>query len=870
MASIGGLSSSTANKISSAKRITGLASGLDVDSLVEAATINTKSKIAKQQQQKQLLQWQMDSYREISSKMIAFQNKYTSYASGTNLRNSSFFSKSLISVLGENSKYVSISGTSNSAETMSIAAVEQLAKNTSYVSSKNVSSMKLDGSEVTGNEKFTDSLLEGGSLVVSFGGSKYTISLPSEKEYGTADEVVEELNKALADIDVGKTGEKLSNKIKFTLSDSKKIGITYASEEAASDGDTIEIKDGSENVLSALGFKKEDKVTGFGNTLEGRNKLTEAHLEKYQYERGFAEMLAGNPTKNDDGTLKYPEAKKIMFKYNGTSAEIKMPTQENTDIFKKDSKGNVSVDMEKLGDYLNTELNKAFGSGRIKAEYDESSKSFSFKTLNTNDGTEDTTSELKITGGSSDVLRALGFESGASNRLNLDTSLSKSGLNGFNKSNGNNYDLKKDGKQNDYVINIKNNKTGEIVSISKTVDGKDFDENTSLNDIIKAVNASDANVQISYLSTSDKFSIVSKENGASGDFAIVGAIDENGAEKADDGSFTLGEAIFGKGLGRVDENGNHVDSGDYTATMGQDAILYVDFDGDGGQEPVKITRSSNTFNLDGLSVTISGKFGMKDGALDPDAESVTFSAKPDTDKIVEAIRDMINDFNEIIEISNSKVSEKRNRDFQPLTDDQRSEMSETEIENWEAKAKAGMLFNSTEVKGFTSAIRFLFSGSSSDIQKFSEMGITTSSSYSDHGKIVLDESKLRAAIENNLEGVKEAFAAEQTTVTDANGKTTKTKGGVMNQIYDVFETYAATTGATKGIFVEKAGSPSSPLSLLNNSIQKQMNSIDNVISQLEDKYETEMENAYLKYANLETYINNMNSQSSWLSSSFQQ
>lgn len=170
MASIGSLSSSTSSSIfNTNKRITGLASGLDTDALIESMTASTRSKIAKQNQQKQLLQWKMDDYRSISSKLIAFQNKYTSYSAESNLRSPSFFDKTLLSVIGENSKYVSVSGTSSTVENIAISAVKQLAQNTSYVSSSAVSDQKLNSDAVTGKEKYTSSELEGKYISFSYG-----------------------------------------------------------------------------------------------------------------------------------------------------------------------------------------------------------------------------------------------------------------------------------------------------------------------------------------------------------------------------------------------------------------------------------------------------------------------------------------------------------------------------------------------------------------------------------------------------------------------------------------------------------------------------------------------------------------------------
>ena len=133
MASVSGTSSSSILNSLSGKRLTGLASGLDTESLIENMTLATRTKIAKQYQNKQLLQWKMEAYRSISSKIIAFQNKFTSYTSATNLRGTAIFSKNIIEAAGEYSKYIKVSGNGKNADKVSIAGVEQLAKQTSYV-----------------------------------------------------------------------------------------------------------------------------------------------------------------------------------------------------------------------------------------------------------------------------------------------------------------------------------------------------------------------------------------------------------------------------------------------------------------------------------------------------------------------------------------------------------------------------------------------------------------------------------------------------------------------------------------------------------------------------------------------------------------
>ena len=875
MASIGSLSSSTSSSIfNTNKRITGLASGLDTDALIESMTASTRSKIAKQNQQKQLLQWKMDDYRSISSKLIAFQNKYTSYSSESNLRSPSFFDATLLSVIGENSKYVSVSGTSSTVENIAISAVKQLAQNTSYVSKDSVSDQILNSDKVTGNEEYTSSKLEGQSISFTYGSKSFTVTLSkgdgNVNKYDSVEDIVNDLNERLKETDYGTDGKKLSDIVKFGYNkDSGEVTFDFASPDVANAGNSIKITDSSEDLLKVLGFE-EEAIASKDSPIKG-TAIADSELtgEDYQVTKKLKDMLTG-------------EGKTISFTYNGTTKSIELPSADATVIGKDGTEqkifdDNGNANMDNLATYLENQLGKAFGSGRIDVSYNlNGSGALEFRTIKAGSGkttvngiedgsgTEDTSSVLEITSGNTDALKALKLTAGDSNRVNLDASVADSGLNMKNSG----YTLQNDENRNDYVINIRNDVTGEITTIDKTVDGTKFSADTSLNDIIKAINASDANVKVSYSETSDTFTLTSTDPGASGKFSIVGgAVDKDGndIEDTDGSKFNLGQAIFGKNVGTMDGND------DYTVTKGQDAIIYVDYDGEGGSEPVEITRSSNTFDIDGLTVTVKGTFGMNEdnSGVDPTSEAVTFGAEVDADKILEAVKQMITDFNEIISISNTELSEKRNRDYAPLTDEQKEEMTEDQIKAWEEKAKAGMLFNDSDLKSFTSSIRFIFSSDSETIKLFEDMGITTSSSYSDHGKLSFDETKFRAALASDPETISDLFTRTEETTVGSDGTSVVTqKAGIMNQIKDVFDKYAGTSGAVKGVFVQIAGATESPLSMLDNSLLDQMNDIDDEIDRLQDKLETETERYYSQFTSLETFISQMNSQSSWLSSQF--
>lgn len=807
MSSVSSLTSSTSSLYNS-NRITGLASGLDTDSLIESMTTGTRSKIAKQKQELQRLQWQMDAFRSISSQLISFQNKYTSFSSSTNLRSESFFGKNLISALGDNSKYISVSGTSANASNIRITSINKLAQNENVVSKNSVSTQKLQAGEAI-SDTITTSKLAGTKLSFEFGNSgTQSITLDATKTYDEPKQLVEEINTKLKELKFTTsdgTSKDLSEAMEATLDSNNQLVLQTKGDYA---GTNIKIKDGtSQALLDAVGWEvtKDDQAS---NQIVGTKELTSEVMKEQQTTKNWYDLVTGKD-------------KSITLNYNGKAVEIKLPGSVEEFTKNKNDSNKAKND---FAQYLQQEINNALGENRIRVSYGDQN-GLSFETVQQDGQSKDTTSILKITSGNYEALQAMGLKSGASNRVNLNATVAESGLN------ANSVDLTK--------VEINGKKLQDIV-------GKDKDLKTmSVSEIIKAVNASDANVTISYNETADKFSIASTIEGAAGKVEL-----STEAQKLFSGVNNI--------TAKDPQNPNQVSEDYFAVNEGQDAEIEVDFDGTGGADAVTLTRSSNTIDLDGLTVTLKGTFQSE--ANNPNS-AITFDAKVDSEKVTTAVKDMITAFNDIIKLSNDELSTKPNRDYAPLTDEQKEEMTEEQIEEWEKKAKEGMLFNDSSLRSFTSEIRFIFSGDANTVEKLKEMGITVSSTYSDHGKISFDEEKFKAFLEKDSDTVAELFTA-------SSNKATNDKGGIMTQAYEVFEKYAATTGATKGVFVEKAGATESPLSMLTNSLQKEMNDIDDYIDTLQSKLEDETERYYQKFTSLEVYIQQMNSQSSWLSQQF--
>lgn len=802
MAGIGGLSSSTSNTLSSIRGYGGLASGLDRDTLIESMTYGTTSKIQAQYQKKQTLQWKQTAIQGISSKLIEFSRKYSSYTSTTNLSAGSFFSKSQITALGANSDKISVSGSSSIASSVSITGVKQLASNATMSSKAAVSDqalktglMKTEGTEPVSN-------LENESLTFRYGNKTVGLFMTSGTvdgftyDYSDEAKAVESLNKAMEGVAIP-GNKKLSDVMEAYINSDNKVSFRSKGDEATS-GNTITLTGGSEKGLKALGIQVSESgetVTSSGLSISGQQNLTTDMM--------LHERLS---------------EKSITFNYNGTSKTIKLEKMD----------GNTSL--EDIQEDIQKKLDKEFGSGRIEVTIDGTNKegSLVFRTTVPNETDSNgkllTDASSVLTMSSSDVgvlgkTGALAVDYGASNRLNTSSTLLESGLGRL-----------PDGASADTVIRLK------INGVNINPEGK-LTYNSSIEDIMNAINNADAGVKISYMKNADKFSIEATDAGASGQIKLEGA---------------SANLLFG---------GKDTPTG-YTLTEGQDAIVSIKYAG--SDKETDIRRGSNSFNLDGLNITVKDTFGWTpkdDGTFDKVAgtEAISFDAKVDVDKITTAVTDMIKDYNEMLELINTEVSTKPNRKFSPLTDEQKEQLSESEIEKWEAEAKKGLLFNNTDIRSLADNLRFIFPTGSTERQQMESFGITVSTDYSDNGKLVLDETKFRAALESDPEAVKELFTrpASETDNTD--------KGGLMARITTLTDRYASTTGATKGILVEQAGSTYAPTSILNNRIQKELDRMDDYIERLQDKLETETDRYIQQFTSLETLISQMNSQSSWLS-----
>lgn len=801
MSTIGGLTGSTTSNI---RGYGGLASGMDRDSLIEGMTYGTTSKITKQQQKKQQLEWKQSAVQSITNQMIAFANKYTSsWSSSTNLFSSVLWGRNKITTTGTNSKFVSVSGNASSADAITIMGIKQLAQKAKWTSSGQVSDQTLSTGKIDTNANYDIKNLIGTDIEFKIGrdtdtasAPTYTLKLQTEKknddgsvtvyDYSNKTTALTSIRAQLADVDIG-NGKRLADVVQVTM-EGGKIGFSKKNT-----SDAVSISGGS--ALSYLGFKENEYE------LDGTAKVGEEDMNIVE-EVNFDKKIAG---------------KKLTFSYNGKNKDVVMPGEEELSA--------ATTEAEKLNvikKSLQDQLDSAFGKGRILV--DTEGDKITFRTMDPakyNKLTDaekqdpakvkeaqDTTSTFSLASGNEDVKEALGLSTGMSNRLDMNKKLLADG------------EAEKKIKINNEEITITNTDT--------------------VRSLMDKINASGANISISYQTVADKFTISSKEDGASGSFEITGDTD-----------------FLNKIFGTKDADGNF----DAIKGEGQDAVVAVKYAG--SDEVVELIRDTNAFTVDGLTINVKGQFGYKDGQVitdDPDSV-VGIDAQVDADSIVDAVKNVVEEYNKIIETVNKELTTRPDRDYVPLTSEQKKELSEDEIKLYEEKAKQGLLFADSDLRTLSSDLRFIIGGGIA--QELSEMGISVSGTYSDNGKLTFDESKFRAALANDPERVQELF----TNSAVQNGNGNGTTPGVASALRNVMDKYVNTMGSwdTKGILVRKAGTESSPLSLTENYMYKQIAEYNKQIAKLQTLLQSERDRYIQQFTSLETLISQMNSQSSYLS-----
>ncbi len=345
-----------------------------------------------------------------------------------------------------------------------------------------------------------------------------------------------------------------------------------------------------------------------------------------------------------------------------------------------------------------------------------------------------------------------------------------------------------------------------------------FSGDTTVSDMMKQINASEAGVKMTYTTLTNQFTITANEYGVDATIDI-----EDGSE----GLLTALGFTAGQNF-----------------TKGSNTVLTIN------GETVETT--SNSYTVDGTTFTFSKA-----------AEGTEFTNEVTRDysKPINAIKSFVEDYNKLIEEVYGYVDDEPNKDYYFLTDDDKEEMdlSESQEKKWDDLAKKGILYRDSTLTSIMTKLRSVIYNTvdAADGTKVGlyTLGITTSSNWNDHGKLVFD-SKISD----------EEFESRFAKYADEIGKLfTDTENGISKQFVDIIDSATKTTGKAgeRGVLVEKAG-VSGTASATNNSIYKQIESLKSTITRLQDRYDQQQDRYWKIYSNMETLLGSINSQSSYI------
>lgn len=747
-------SSLFSNDNTNAKRVTGLASGMDVDELVDSLSVKTQGKINKIKQNIQKNEWKTDAYRNLISKLTSFSDKYLSFASKDNMLSSASYSSYSVKANGSAADYLKVSTTS--------AAGAQAAANM---------------------------VIRGVSSVAS--AAHYSTGAVTKAEFTASDAIAAEFE----------TNNIKGQSIGFKLNDGSNVTYTFKSDNAA---DAVaELNE----AFKDSGVKAEYKDGSLEITAEGDNKLAFTGVSgkikdifgidtstAVDSSNAFSYAVDESKVTSSNSVIDTVAGKTMTFNYNGISKKVTIDKGYIDEYLASSETAGKTADENTAAATayaLQKGLDKAYGAGRINASVTADNK-LSFSTASS-------TNTFSITEADGEVKTALGVKTGSSNRL---TNSAISSVEFANQLTA----------QDEYKMKIND------VELT-------FTKDDTVNSIMSKINNSGAGVTVSYSQTSNTFSFVANETGSQGRIEV------------EDVSGNLAAAMFG---------------GNITSNNGTDTVMDVSFDG--GNTFQEVTRSTASVNLDGVSISLD-----KDITAADFTKPVSFVANNDTDKIVDKIKSMINEYNDIIKEVNDAVKTRPDSEYQPLTEAQKKEMTEEQIEQWEKKAKTGILYGEREIQDLAYELSNAVTSVVNGVGIPSSIGISLSSDYNKGGIIEIDEDKLKEAVEKDADKVIGMF-------TNDNGSST----GILERTKDVLDKYVGTKiqsdrySRSRGILVNMAGIKDH-LSETDNNLNDSLKALKEELTKMEERYDSEREKLFNKFSYLESFISQQNSTASWIS-----
>lgn len=261
------------------------------------------------------------------------------------------------------------------------------------------------------------------------------------------------------------------------------------------------------------------------------------------------------------------------------------------------------------------------------------------------------------------------------------------------------------------------------------------------------------------------------------------------------------------------------------------------------------TSNSNNYSINGITIQVTAKT--------KDDEQVTITTDTDVDAIYKSIKDMFTEYNKLIKSMDEAYNADSSKGYEPLTDDEKSAMTDDEVEKWETKIKDSLLRKDDTLSSIINTMKndmassITINGKSYALSSF---GIATqgyfASGENEKGVYHIDGDSDDSVTSGNDDKLRAAIAGDPETVVS-----------FFSQLFSKVYTDLGNKMATSSV--------SSAYTVYNDKqMNKQYSEYTTKISDAESKITTWEDYYYSKFSAMESALSKLNSQTSSMSGLF--
>lgn len=282
--------------------------------------------------------------------------------------------------------------------------------------------------------------------------------------------------------------------------------------------------------------------------------------------------------------------------------------------------------------------------------------------------------------------------------------------------------------------------------------------------------------------------------------------------------------------------------GDGTAAVriaGEDA--YITLNG------AEFTSTTNSFSVNGLTI-------QANALTDPD-EEITLTTDQDSQGIYDMVKNFLKEYNELVIEMDKRFNASSAKGYEPLTDEEKEAMTESEIDKWETKIKDSLLRRDSTLDSVTSVMKMAMNATfeiNGKKYSLSSFGIKTSGYFvaadNEKGAYHIDGDSDDAATSGNADKLLKAIASDPDTVTEFFNKLAE---NLYTKLSDKME--SSSVSSAYKVYNDK-------------QMQKDYDRYDDIIDEWEDKVERYEEKYRKQFSAMESALSKLNSQQSQLNS----